>query len=92
MSAQFSKDWQPEWGAAVDSIKIRVPTDDEINAGFPASPLATSLGDWVTGGVCKIEPGIEFECDRAKVTEDKVLVRKNGIWIELQPTNSACLK
>ena len=39
-----------------------------------------------------VQPGVEFECDRAKVTEDKVLVRKDGIWIELQPTNPACLK
>lgn len=32
-----------------------------------------------------VEPGHEIECDRAKLTESAVLVRANGVWIELRP-------
>lgn len=41
--------------------------------------------DWQPDWISKIEPGNDFACDRAKVTEDKVLVRKDGVWIELKP-------
>lgn len=33
----------------------------------------------------KINPGDEIEVDRAKLTESAVLVRREGVWIELRP-------
>lgn len=35
--------------------------------------------------IVKIETGDEVECDRAKLTDSAVLVRSNGVWIELRP-------
>ena len=38
--------------------------------------------------IVEIEPGHEIERDRAKRTDGAVLVRSNGIWIELRPENA----
>jgi hypothetical protein len=35
-----------------------------------------------------VEPGHEIECDRAKLTESAILVRANGVWIELRPEDA----
>jgi hypothetical protein len=50
------------------------------------SPARVDEPDSVThGSVVRIEIGHEVECDRAKRTESAVLVRCNGVWIELRP-------
>jgi hypothetical protein len=49
----------------------------------------TDYTEWDNTAICVIEPGNDFACDRAKVTEDKVLVRKDGVWIELKPFGSS---
>jgi hypothetical protein len=33
----------------------------------------------------QIKPGDEVKCDRAKLTEDAVLVRCHGVWTEIRP-------
>ena len=32
-----------------------------------------------------IRPGDEIRCDAAKLLDDRVLIRRDGIWIELRP-------
>jgi hypothetical protein len=33
----------------------------------------------------KLELNKEYECEAIKITEDKVLAKINGMWIELKP-------
>ena len=32
-----------------------------------------------------IKVGDEIRCDRAKLLDDRVLIRRDGMWIELRP-------
>lgn len=38
-----------------------------------------------SSAIVPINPGDEIEVDRAKLTKTAVLVRKDGVWIELRP-------